>query len=347
MRVKPHQLGEHLQGQLQPLYLVTGDELLLVQEACDTIRTACRDQGLAEREILLVEGKFDWNRLLASSAELSLFAGRKLIELRMPGAKPGTAGSKALQQFLDNPNPDNVLLIVAGKVDRQATNSKWFKALDQAGVVVQVWPVDARQMPRWIQDRLRQQGLNIEPDALQMLSERVEGNLLAAAQEIEKLRLFAEGGVITGKIVGEAVSDNARYNLFSMADQTLLGNSSAALRMLQGLRAEGEEAALILWAISRELRLLHQCRNEIDKGQAERRVLQAQRVWEQRIPVVSAALHRHSLTGLGELMQQAAHTDRAIKGMSDENQWALLSDLLLSLSRETESTRGRLAPNVG
>ncbi len=343
MRLKPEQLGDHLQRQLLPLYLVSGDELLLVQEACDAIRARCREQGCEEREILTVEGKYNWDNLLQSSAELSLFATRKLIELRIPNGKPGTAGSKALLQYLQSPNPNNVLLIVAGKVERQSTNSKWFKALDQAGVVVQVWPVGARQMPGWIQARLRQRGLHIDADALQILSERVEGNLLAAAQEVEKLALFADSKTINCDVVRGAVADNARYNLFAMVDQALAGDAAAALRMLQGLRAEGEQPPLVLWAISRELRLLYRCRDALDRGQPQLRVLRDQRVWEQRQPIVAAALQRHPLAGLAELIQRAAAADRAVKGMSpsttngaaDDNAWHLLTDLLLALARES------------
>ena len=333
MRLRPEQLQQHLQQQLLPLYLVTGDEDLLVQEACDAIRAGCRDQGCNEREVLLVEGnKFDWNSLLATSSEMSLFAERKLIELRISSGKPGTDGSKALLKYLENPSPDNILLIVAGKIDKQSTNTKWFKALDKAGAIVQVWAITSRDLPHWLRQRLGQMGLQIDPDALQLLCDRVEGNLLAAVQEIEKLRLLTAGDRVSSDHIRDTVANNARYNLFSLVDHALLGETATAFKMLHGLRAEGTESAVVLWALSRELRLLYLCQYDIGKGQAQNRVLQAQRVWDKRKPIVGAALARHSLENLSELLQQATLTDHCIKGLADGQPWDRLSQLLLNLA---------------
>ncbi len=184
MRLRPEQLPARLQQQVLPVYLVTGDEPLLMQEACDIIRAHAREAGCKDRDLLQVDGRFNWDLLFAASAEMSLFAERKLIELRIPSGKPGTEGSKALIEYLAGPAADNVLLIVAGKIDKRSTSSKWFKALDKAGAVVQVWPVDARELPHWMQQRLAAAGLQIDTDALQLLCDRVEGNLLAAVQEI-------------------------------------------------------------------------------------------------------------------------------------------------------------------
>lgn len=332
MRVRPEQLQQHLQKDLLGVYLVTGDEELLVQEACDTIRARCREAGVQEREVLHVEGKFDWNSLLASSCEMSLFAERKLIELRLPSGKPGTEGSKALLAYLENPSPDNILLIVAGKVDKPSTKSKWFKALDQAGAVVQIWPVDAGSLPRWLQQRLRQSGLEIDKDALHMLCDRVEGNLLAASQEVEKLRLLVDGDRIGAEQIEAAVADNARYNLFALLDHALLGETAQALRMMHGLQAEGTDATVVLWGLAREIRLLYQCRLGIDRGQNQHQVLQVQRVWDKRKPAISAALSRHNRDSLDILLQEAASADRCIKGMDQGRPWDQLSQLLLNLS---------------
>ncbi len=272
----------------------------------------------------------------AWSSEMSLFAERKLIELRIPSGKPGTEGSKGLQVYLENPNPDNVLLIIAGKIDKASTNSKWFKAIDGAGVVVQIWPVDANQLPRWIQGRLQQQGMSIDPDALQLLSDRVEGNLLAAVQELEKLRLLCDGQHIDLAAVSETVADNARYNLFDMVDHAISGNTEAALRMLHGLRAEGSEPTVILWAMSKEIRLLYNCQQAIEQGQPANRVMQSQRVWDKRKPVVSAGLKRHSVSDLASLVHQAAAADQCIKGVSRGNPWDMLAELMLTLSMGTQ-----------
>jgi DNA polymerase-3 subunit delta len=337
MRVRPEQLQQQLQKSLQAVYLISGDENLLVQEACDAVRARCREDGVQEREILQAEGKFDWNSLLASSSEMSLFAERKLIELRLPSGKPGTEGSKALQAYLANLSPDNILLIVAGKIDKQSTNSKWFKALDQAGVVVQIWPVDARELPRWLQQRLRQYGLEIDSDALHMLCDRVEGNLLAASQEVEKLRLLSKGGKISAEQISGSVADNARYNLFSLLDHALLGETAQALKMMHGLQAEGTDATVILWGLAREIRLLYQCRLGLDQGQNTNQVLQAQRVWDKRKPGVSAALGRHNRDSLDSLLQAAAAADRFIKGLEKGRPWDQLSQLILDLAGQRKA----------
>jgi DNA polymerase-3 subunit delta len=332
MRLRPEQLAAQLEKDFKPVYLVTGDETLLVQEACDVIRAAARRAGCSEREVLEVDKRFSWDSLLSSGAEMSLFADRKLIELKLPSGKPGTDGSKALVGYLQRASGDNVLLIVAGKIDRQSTNSKWFKALDAAGAVIQVWPIDAQHLPRWLQQRVQAAGLAIEAEALQMLCDRVEGNLLAAVQEVEKLKLLCPDGRITPEAVAESVADNARYNLFALVDQALTGDAAGALKMLQGLRAEGTEAPVILWALAREIRLLYQCRTEVQRGKSPQQAMRGQRVWDKRVPVVGAGLQRHSLTDLGELLHLANLADQSIKGLADGNPWDHLGKLVLLLS---------------
>ncbi len=332
MRLRPEQLSSHLQKGIAPVYLVSGEENLLVQEACDAIRAACREAGCSEREVFEVDNRFKWDNLLAAGAEMSLFADRKLIELKLPSGKPGTEGSKGLVGYLEGPPSDNVLLIVAGKIDRQSTNSKWFKALDAAGVIIQVWPVDARELPRWLRQRIEAAGMSADADALEMLCDKVEGNLLAAVQEVEKLKLLSPDGRITAEAIADSVADNARYNLFGLVDQALSGQAADALKMLQGLRAEGTEAAVVLWALAREIRLLYQCRHDMQGGQSAQQVMRAQRVWDKRMPIVGAGLSRHSLAALSDLLQQASLADQAIKGLADGNPWDHLSRLLLSLS---------------
>jgi DNA polymerase-3 subunit delta len=333
MRLRPEQLPSHLQQNLLPLYLVSGEETLLVQEACDAIRARAREAGCSEREILEVDRRFNWDSLTAAAAEMSLFAERKLIELRLPSGKPGSEGSKALLAYLDGPPADNVLLIVAGKIDKASTNTKWFKALERAGGVIQVWPVDAGELPRWLRRRVESAGLGIDDDALQMLCDRVEGNLLAAVQEIEKLRLLCRDDRIGLDTVLGSVADNARYNLFALVDQALLGNAADALKMLQGLRGEGTEATVVLWALAREIRLLYQCRSEIDRGKAQQQVLRSQRVWDKRMPVVGAGLARHDLDSLSRLLHRANLADQSIKGLADGRPWDHLGNLTLELAR--------------
>jgi DNA polymerase-3 subunit delta len=334
MRLYPEKLATHLQQQLLPVYLVSGDEPLLLQECCDLIRHKAREQGCLERELL--DGSvanFNWQELLHSAASLSLFADRRLIELRLPSGKPGAEGSAALCEYLDVASGDDVLLIVSGKIDKQSTNSKWYKALDKAGATIQVWPVDAKNLPRWLQQRVRNAGMSIDNDALQLLCDRVEGNLLAAVQEVEKLKLLAADTRITAQIVTEAVSDNARYNVFEMADHALHGNASASLRMLHGLRAEGSEPAAVLWVLARELQTLYEVQLGCDRGQGAQQALSARRVWQSRMPCMQAALSRHDSNSLSLLIEQAVQVDGSIKGYAGGRPWDNLERLVLGLCR--------------
>ncbi len=334
MQLRPEQLGNQLEKQLLPVYLVSGDETLLIQECCDLIRARARQAGCSERQLVHIGNKkSDWDALLHGASEMSLFAERKLIELRIPSGKPGADGSKALAAYLDMASGDDVLLVVAGKIDKQSQNSKWYKALDKAGATVQVWPIKSSELPRWMQQRLHAAGLQIDTDALQLLCERVEGNLLAAVQEIEKLKLLATDNHISVDTVTAAVADNARYNVFGLADSALSGDASASLRMLHGLRGEGTEPTVALWALAREIRTLYDARTDCDKGSSPQQALGARRVWKSRMAVMQSALSRHSSDSLADLIQQAALTDGSIKGYADGNPWDRLERLVTSLCR--------------
>ncbi len=333
MRVYPEKLGAQLRQQLLPVYLISGDEPLLMQESCDLVRHRAREEGCTEREIIDAGAAgFSWQDLLHSAGSMSLFGGRKLVELRLPGGKPGAEGGRALGEYLEMMSGDDVLLIVSGKIDRQSTNSKWYRALDAAGVTVQVWPVDARELPRWLQRRVESAGMSIDQDALQLLCERVEGNLLAAVQEVEKLKLLAIDGRITAATITDAVSDNARYNLFDMADRALAGDTTASLRMLHGLRGAGTEPAVALWALAREIRTLHQVQLDCDRGKPVQQALNAHRVWKNRMGLVQSALARHHGASLSQLLVQAARVDGSIKGFASGQPWDHLEDLVIGLS---------------
>jgi len=332
MRLYPEKLAAHLQQQLLPVYLVSGDEPLLLQECCDLIRQKAREQGCSDREV--IDGgvsSFNWQDILHSATSMSLFAERKLVELRLPSGKPGAEGSKALCEYLDIASGEDVLLIIAGKIDKQSTNSKWYKALDKAGATIQVWPVDARELPRWLQQRVRNAGMDIDQDALQLLCDRVEGNLLAAVQEVEKLKLLAKDSQITAATVTEAVSDNARYNLFDMADSALKGDATSSLRMLHGLRGEGTEPPVVLWALAREIRTLYEAQLDCDKGQSAQRALSALRVWKNRMPLMQSALARHNTQSLSQLLEQIARVDGSIKGFAEGRPWDNLESLIAGL----------------
>jgi DNA polymerase-3 subunit delta len=331
MRLRPDQLAHHLSQGLLPIYIVSGDETLLVQECCDSIRKHCRQQGFS-REILAAESDFDWSELRASASALSLFAERKLIELRMPSGKPGDAGGKALSDYAANASPDNVLLIICNKLEAASTRTKWYQQIENAGASIQCWPIDAKQLPTWIGQRLNQLGLQADTQALHMLAERVEGNLLAAVQEIEKLRLYTDNDVIDVATISAAVADNARYDIFSLVDRALEGDAASCIRMLRGLKAEGTEAVMVLWALSRELRSLSQCAEQLQQGNGIDRVLQNQRVWDKRKTLVKNALRRLNSKQLRQLTKLACLTDQSIKGMVKHQSWDLLEQLVLALA---------------
>jgi DNA polymerase-3 subunit delta len=321
MRLRSEQLAAHLAKPLLPIYLVSGDEPLQLNEATDALRAAARAQGFGEREVLQVETGFDWAALAAAGSNLSLFAERKLIELRLPSGKPGDAGAKALTAYAAAPSPDNLLLISCGKLEKQQQGSKWFKALEAAGAVVQVWPVEPRALPGWIRQRLLSRGMQPTPEAAQLLAERVEGNMLAAAQEVEKLVLLHGAGPLDGEAVRAAVADSARYDVFELADAALGGDAARCARIVEGLRGEGEEPVLILWALVREVRALALIAAEQAAGTPLDTLLQQQRVWDKRKPLYQAALKRHNLRRWRALLRRAARLDRICKGAEPGTPW--------------------------
>ena len=256
MKIRPEQLQSHLSKQLLPVYVISGDEPLLAQESTDAVRLAARNQGFSGREVFHGEGKFDWGQLHNEANALSLFAEKKIIEVRISNGKPGDKGSKAICELCANPSPDNLLLVILPKLERSAQNSKWMKALESAGAHIQVWPVTGDQLPRWIKQRLLESNITANQQAVEILAERVEGNLLAAVQEIEKLKLLATNGKVDAIMMSSVVADSARYNLFEFVDKVLAGDAQSAARSMRGLHSEGTDAIPLLWAITRELRIL-------------------------------------------------------------------------------------------
>ncbi|MDO3387027.1 DNA polymerase III subunit delta [Gilvimarinus sp. SDUM040013] len=331
-KLRIDQLQRALGEKLAPIYLVSGDEPLLVQEACDSIRKASRQQGFEERELHHIEAGFDWGQLHNAANSLSLFASQKLIELRMPNGKPGDKGSRALVEYTQTLPADTLLLVVTGKLDSATTRSKWYKALDGAGVHIPIWPIDPPQLPRWIGQRLKQAGLNAESSAIDMLASRIEGNLLAAAQEIEKLKLLTTDGHVSAELMASVVADSARYDIFGLADKALLGDARAAVKSLQGLKTEGTEAPAILWALSRDLRQILQAAIQVEQGKHPDWAMKQAGIWAKRQPLAGKALHRLRRPKLELLLRQAGGIDRAIKGMRNADQWDELLDLVLNIA---------------
>ena len=343
MKLNPAQLGKHLQGALAPVYVISGDEPLLCQEAADAIRAATREQGFSERLVFNADNNFDWGNLLQAGASLSLFAEKRLLELRLGNGKPSDKGA-ALLEYLARPAEDTVLLISLPKLDGNAQKSKWGKALIEGAHTqfVQIWPVDAHQLPQWIRQRLAQSGLSASAEAVDMIAIRVEGNLLAAAQEIEKLKLLAEGTQIDVDTVQAAVADSARFDVFGLIDAALNGEAAHALRMLEGLRGEGVEPPVILWALAREIRLLATIAQQYAQGMPLDKAFSAARppVWDKRRPLVSKALQRLSATRWAALLQDAQQIDAQIKGQAQGDPWTGLSLLTLNLCGQRLAIHG-------
>ena len=287
MRIRIEDFPARLEARLFPFYLIFGDEPLLVQECADALRSTCRDGGIGERQVFDVDASFDWNRLGAECSGLSLFGDRKLIEVRLAGAKLGAEGSAMLRELAAQPASDNVVLVLGGKLDRDVEKSAWFRALDEAGATVRAWPLRRNELPGWIGKRLRAAGFKPSPDALALLAERVEGNLLAAHQEIAKLHL----------LLAALVNDSARYSVYDLCDRALEGDRAAAVRTLTGLRAEGTEATIVLWALAEEFRRLLRIGRRRASGEGSEQAMRAER----GKPYSEAAFARRPPCCLGRL----------------------------------------------
>jgi len=331
MRIRVEELPGRLKTRLLPFYLIFGDEPLLVQECADALRAACRAHGVQERQVFDADASFEWNRLAAECSGLSLFGDRMLIEVRIAGTKIGTEGSAMLRELAAQPSSDNVVLLLAGKLDRDVEKAAWYKAIDQAGATVRAWPLRRGELPGWIGQRLRSAGFRPSQDAIAFLAERVEGNLLAARQEIEKLTLLADPGPLDAETIAALVNDSARYSVYDLCDRALEGDCGAAVRTLGGLRAEGTEPAIVLWALAEEFRRVLRIARRRAEGETVDQAVKAER----GKPASEAAARRLGHEGVEQLLRAAADVDRAIKGLDRRDAW----DALLGLV--TQASRGR------
>jgi DNA polymerase III subunit delta len=332
MQIQPDQLESRLRGELAPVYFISGDDPLRVTEAVDAVRARARAAGFDEREVLSVTAGFDWNSLAAAAGELSLFASRRVIDLRMPGGKPGDVGAKALRAYAESPPEDTLLLITAGKLESSARKSRWVQALDKAGAVVFVWPLDSRQLPAWVRARMQRSGLEATPEAAALLAERVEGNLLACVQEIDKLFLLLGAGRVDVRDIASAVADSARFDVYGLVDTALAGDGVRSVRILNGLQGEGVASAVVLWALVRDLRQLSAMAQVLAGGQSLSSVLARFRIWQSRTTAFSRALQRLSGATCNRLLRRCALIDRVIKGQAAGNAWDELLQLTLCLA---------------
>ncbi len=328
MKISGDNLASSLARGLSPIYLVSGDEPLLVNEAADAVRARARAEGYTERDLHVVERGFDWNALLADSRAMSLFAQRKIVEIRMTNPTPGEQGGSAIVELAQQGSPDNLVLVITGKLDGRTQNSKWVSAIDKQGVLVQVWPIDLARLPNWIRERLARHGLQAEPAAATLLAERVEGNLLAAHQEVEKLALLVPPGPLDTQTVLEAVADSARFDVLQLGEAAMRGQTARTLRILEGLRGEGVESVLALWAVNKDLQWLARVQYLMRNGQSADSAMNAIYVWRPRQAAMKQALSRLKPGAVRGLLLDASRVDRAIKGVLRTDPWVELEALV-------------------
>jgi len=315
MQLRADALDAHLAKSLAPLYVIASDEHLLALEAADKIRKAARAQGIGEREVLTVERSFKWGELIAANQSQSLFGDRKLIELRVPTGKPGKDGGQALQDYAADLSPDNVTLITLPKLDWQTQKSAWVSALQQAAVYIDIPLVERAQLPGWIGVRLAAQKQSADRQSIDFIADRVEGNLLAAHQEIQKLALLYPEGKLSFEQVHDAVLNVARYDVFKLNEAMLSGDAARLVRMLEGLKGEGEALPLVLWAVAEEIRTLLKLKAAAAQGKSIPMLLKEYRIWGPRERLMEPALRRLKLSTLQAALQEAAQIDKMIKGL--------------------------------
>ena len=331
MALKIEQLATSLQRGLAPIYLVGGEEPLLLQECCDQIREAARAQGFVERELLQVESGFDWSELQQVAAP-SLFASQKIIDLRLRTGKPGRDGAKVLGEWADDPDPNIILLVSCEKWDAGSRKSKWASKLEKAGQRLDIWPIKAQELPGWLEQRMRQHGMQPEPDVLRILADRLEGNLLAARQEIDRLALIKGAGVVTVDDVMKVVADSSRFDAFTLAEHMLSGNLRDGLRVAAGLKRMDTPIPLLLGALLKELKTTEAFRLAMRAGEQETLVFRRLNIWYNRQNIVRAAARRLHTRKLYEAFKLLALMDRQSKGRAAGDAWQSLDSLLVQLS---------------
>ena len=308
MQLRSSDLGSQLAKSLLPAYVIHGDEPLLAMEAADAVRAAARKAGFSERQVIEPGRSFDWSEFSHAAAAMSLFAEKKLVELRVPNGKPGTQGGAAIAAYCENPNPDQLLLVTLPRLDRTGQGSAWFNGLARLGAIVDVWPLDRARLPAWISERLARQKQRASREVLEFLAERVEGNLLAAHQEIQKLALLAPEGELSLDVVEDAVASVARYDPYDAAEALMSGDIARYVRVIEGLRGEGEAPTFILFVLSSALFALHD-------GSADR-------IFNRDLKrAVEGAVRRFSRRKVDRAIAEAAALDRTIKGVGEGEPW--------------------------
>ena len=327
MRISTEQLALHLKRALAPLYVVYGDEPLLALEAADRIRARAREEGHVEREVLLAEQHFDWSQLRVSSQSQSLFAARRILELRVPGGKPGNDGGQALQAYAADLPPDTITLIALPELDWRAQKGAWFGALDAAGMMVEAAQIKRARLPAWLAGRLQAQGQTAAQETLEFIADKVEGNLLAAYQEVQKLALLFPPGALSFDQTKEAVLDVARFDVFDLGGIALAGDAQHLVRALDGLQGEGAATALVLWSISEEIRGVARVLAGLACGQPLQQAMRDARIWGPRQQLIQRHIGRYTPAQTEAALVHAARIDRMIKGLARGDVWDELLQL--------------------
>ena len=332
MRIKPEQLKSSLQKKLMPVYFLTGDEPLQLAELADAIRQSAKDSGFENREILSVDHSFQWHELAFAADSLSIFSDKKVLDLRLPSGSPGIEGSKALINYCERIPEETILLITAGKVSSSTFKAKWMDAIDKKGVIIQVWPLDGQDLLRWLDHRMQQRGISTDNEGLRILASRIEGNLLAAAQEIEKLYVLYGTGKLSNQQIFDVVADSSRYDVFKLIDAVLSSDINRILKILTALRSEGIAAPIVLWALTREARTLIKIKTALSQGQNKETVFTANQIWDKRKQLINNALNRLNDSQLNTILVLSAKADRQIKGQEQGDIWELMLVICLKFT---------------
>ncbi len=333
MKLAYAQLTQHLSKTLAPIYLVHGDEPLLVEETIDTICKAAQTAGFTERITTSTESGTDWGKhLYADTHSISLFTQKKIILLNLNHIKLNAANGKIIEEYAQKPMADTLLIIQSSKLDIKLEKSNWFKAIEIQGVIITLWPISPEQMPAWMIARAKKFNLTMTKFGAEWLASQMEGHLLAASQEIEKLSLLQPDGTLDDQTIQAAVTDNARFDIFNLVDSALLGNTQRTLRILQNLALENSEPAIILWALARELRMLAELQKKIAEGQSLSQLFASFHIWEKRQPLIKAVLKRHKQNDFWDMLIHATKIDRIIKGGELGNVWDELEALVIRIS---------------
>lgn len=339
MQIRAENLEAHLSKSVAAAYLIHGDEPLLVLEAADAVRAAARKRGCDEREVFVSGRGFDWNELLHAGANLSLFGGKKILELRMQSGKPGAEGAAAIARYCARSNPDNLLLVTMPRPEGPFWKAAWFTALSEAGVVVEIQNVDVARLPDWLRARLARNGQHADAEAIDFLVDRVEGNLLAAHQEVQKLALLAPRGELNIETVRGAVATVARFDPFIASDALLAGDTKRYVRAIDGLRGEGESAVYVLAILGADLQTLARVQDLVAQGRSVDDAIAIAKVWKRRQPAIRAAQRRIAPRAVHAAVVHAARIDRASKGAGPGEPWDEFVSLGLELLNESKVAR--------